>query len=836
MAYLDYPGLAYFKSLLDQTYLRIDYDGDTTIAGNVTFTNPITGDIDGRAKKDWLGQQFDTTYLKDIQSDESGALKLILGNGQVSHLVTDTTVTQERSSANETYPVLLCYDENATANQIAKKVKYGHDVQINPAYGYIYAQGYTEKHPAYNRTAAQSSRAEWMLDFRDSVLNPVGQIYSYIDPSGQGGEHRMEFRLYGNPHTTSLNLPNYNFETDTVSLGVSSTKGDKLTFFGYAPSTPIYLENGTTMRKSTVRGDQYGRDIITRDWLNLNGSITGLVHTYMDETIDGYKTFLKTVTIDSGNDNAKAGLNVQGDVNIDSGDASKPSNFYVQGNSHIHGNEDIDGNLNVDGTSDQHGNVHMYHNLDVDGNANTDGNQTIGGTLTVTGKITGNGGAEISGGNGLKVNGTTTTTNLSVTDDATIGDDLTVNGDELVKGNETVNGNSNIGGNANVGGTINKVSGNTTQEYVTYVTSQPATREVISQNLLALGKGLAKDSSGKIYVDFSQIDANTKAAILAGLDMQIPLSGNLAVHVNPSDSSSTDSFNLDFNTRVATPFKKIQKAIDWTSSKLALGTYGVYIHVHAGTYEENIVLPEVNASSGAITLMSASGNKDVIISPPLNSEGHYGNCIIANKGACRWNIMHITCNCKLPANVNVVGLAFMGIGAFCSGAIINVYGCDVIATPVNNTVTGEGYTCRMLNAEMGGELYIYPDDKGSSLEFRLPTNATPDVGIDVLNISRGGRMYFVTSTRSENGNVSCKGTCSAFCRVWQGGSTNLIGGAGAQIAFTVPAGQSVTGDRFHVTQGSSILAPSSGFPGQVRQDGGVETSTYCWVKPDSLTS
>ena len=830
MAYLDYPGLAYFKSLLDENYLRTNYEGDTVINGNVTFTNPV----DASVKNDWLGQQIDKTYLKDVVPDPegSGALALILGDGSVSHLITDTTVTQVRSNANELYPILLCYDASAEEDQIAKKVWYGNGVRINPRYGYLYSQKMFTLHPTYNRAAAPTSRVEWTNDFRDSVLNPVGQIFEYIDPVSQGGEHRMELRLYGNPNVAGINTPNVNYETNTVSLGVSATRGDALTFFGYAPSTPIYLEDGSTMRKSLVRGDQYGKDIITRDWLNLNGSITGLVHTYMDETIDGYKTFLKTVTIDSGNDNAKAGLNVQGDVNIDSGDASKPSNFYVQGNSHIHGNEDIDGNLNVDGTSDQHGNVHMYHNLDVDGNANTDGNQTIGGTLTVTGKITGNGGAEISGGSGLKVNGnetitgnltvggTTTTEDLTVNDDATIGDDLTVNGDELVKGNETVNGNSNVGG------TINKVSGNTTQEYVTYITSQPTTREAISQNLLALGKGLAKDSQGKIYVDFSQIDNNTKAAILAGLDIQVPIKSNITLTVNPGANNDTDSFDLPYETRKSTPFTTISKAVEWASSKLALGTKNVYIDVYAGTYPESVGLPEVNCSSGHIIIQSHSGNKDVIVQPPYRANGLCNAGFYAGYGACKWTLKHMTVDMRLQA-CSTAGNTTSGIAAAVDGAIVELFGCTVKALPTSNTITGESYGVRMIEAALGGKVFLYPDDKGSELIFDLPTTNTAGIAIYPINVTRQGVITWCRSDNSTNGHYYCQGSCTTFFDAWQSGSMQTRGAVGPEITFDVASGHTVTGKKYAVRSGSFAILPTGGFPGSI--DGTVEDSTYSWV-------
>ena len=572
MSYLDHDGLAYFKSKLDRTFIAdiVFDDGDILLYGG------------------------DGTLLKTV--------------------VQEGTVTQKKSTANKEYPVLLCWDADAEEDQTMKTVWYGLDARINPKFGYLYARRYYTEHPSYERTNAPTARTEWHHIFTDAVSAPMGEVYEYLDRVADGGEHRMELRLYGNPLSQYVDTPNHNEATDVVSIGVGATKGDKLTFFGYCPSTPIYLENGSTMRKSTVRGDQYGKDIITRDWLNLNGSITGLVHTYMDETVDGYKTFLKTVTIDSGDDNNKAGLNVQGDVNIDSGDNTKPSNLYVQGNSHIHGNEDIDGNLNVDGTStldgnvhmkhnldvdgnlnvdgtsDQHGNVHMYSNLDVDGNANTDGNQTIGGTLTVTGKITGNGGAEISGGNGLKVNG-----------------------------NETVTG------DLGVGGTINKISGNTTQEYVTYVTNQADTRKNIAQNLVDTSRGVGYDpSTGKIYakidttqglkfsssgamqVDFSDMPTDKFEALLKALKMLIPLSANLDLYVDTNGSNTIENGR---GTQ-AKPFATINGALTYVTQTYNLNSCNVTIYVMNGDYgDATTVLPAYSTGSGVIQIRSLSGNK-----------------------------------------------------------------------------------------------------------------------------------------------------------------------------------------------------------------------------------
>ena len=565
MAYLDYPGLSYFKSLLDETYLRTSYTGDTTIAGDVTFTGDtvfskdITGNVDGKAKKDWRGQQIDSTYIKSISTNDnvgqivytkgddtsnyimidimqgatasavgkaglvpaptiSERTKFLRGDGEWG-VPTDIYVTQNLINTNDSFPILIGATAGATESQIGTAIAFGTKVSVNPNTHALIADHLILKHPTYSRNNAVTSKVMYTLNFADNNDgngNNLSEIYGYIDKPSEGGEHELGFRLFGNPNVQGVE------EIFTyLSVGLSNTNIP----YGHAPKTPVPADHNEDT------------DIITRSYLKLNGSITGLVHTSMDETIDGYKTFLKTVTIDSGNDNAKAGLDVQGDVNIDSGDNTKSSNLYVQGNSHIHGNEDIDGNLNVDGTSTLdgnvhmlhsldvdgtanvdgastlHGDVHMYNNLDVDKNANIDGNETVGGTLTTTGKITGN--------NGLKVTGNTTTDTLTVNSNETVGGTLTVTGKitgnggaEIsggnglqVTGNETVSGNLTVGGTTTtddlavtddatigddlvvedtvtVGGQVLKKTGtNTTQEYVNYITNQEGSRTTIINNI-----------------------------------------------------------------------------------------------------------------------------------------------------------------------------------------------------------------------------------------------------------------------------------------------------------------------------------------------------------------
>ena len=879
MAYLDYPGLAYFKSLLDESYLRTDYEGDTIIKGNVTFTEPV----DASVKNDWLGQQIDKTYVKDLRPEDDGEVALIYGDNHEKVITIDTAVTQVRSDANEMYPILLCYDANAEVNQISKSVRYGHNVAINPAYGYVYANSYIVKHPTYNRTISSTTRVEWASDFRDSVLNPVGQVFEYIDPVSSGGEHRMEFRLYGNPNVAGINTPNVNDETNTISMGVSATRGDALTFFGYCPSTPIYLENGSTMRKSLTRGDQYGRDIITRDWLNLNGSITGLVHTYMDETIDGYKTFLKTVTIDSGNDNAKAGLNVQGDVNIDSGDNTKPSNLYVQGNSHIHGNEDIDGNLNVDGTStldgnvhmkhnldvdgnlnvdgtsDQHGNVHMYSNLDVDGNANTDGNQTIGGTLTVTGKITGNGGAEISGGNGLKVNGnetvtgnltvngTTTTNDLTVTDDATIGDSLTVAGDILKK------------------------NGNTTQNYFEYATTNSTIKNTIVNNIIKDNGGLAVDSNNEIYVklksgggivndsgslkvDFTadpsdpnaqQIMEQTKAAILSGLNVKIPLTSDRTFYVNKDHANATITWKTNkgiLDTSVGTsskPFKTVQSAVDCITQSYDINTAVVNIIITKASsdYVERISLPVYSRTTGYIQLKSAnetSSSNFAVISSTLGhgstedstvveTSGTAGTIIVIGTG---WYFKHL--HLKRTSTLISDGQNhYDSVIIVENGGQAVIKNCLITQNYSGNasTVAYNGTMMRAIAVYNQSQLYFISE---SSIDTVINVSKGNAEGNEPIFIERSSQLFtFSHSNSNYSHNIYVNGTNASF--VLTALYNSQISCISGQLYLYHIVGN-ITGSACRIESSSFISVLDD-----IGTEAGVcETNYSCWARPGSL--
>ena len=820
MAYLDYVGLAYFKSLLDETYLRTDYSGDTTIQGNVTFTEPVDADV----KNDYLGNQIDKTYIKDIVLDPegSGALALVLGDGSVSHLLTNTTVSQVRSSANELYPVLLCYDANAEEAQITKTVKYVHDVQINPSTGYISAKGVYVKHPTFNRRNGVTQKVEWAYDFTDGVTglgNPMSQVYAYVDPAAQGGEHCIELRLYGNPNV-SPTVPSINDSTNTFSIGVGVTGGNVQ--FGYCPSTPLYLDNGSTLRTEATG---HGTDIITRDWLNLNGSFTGLVHTTMNETIDGAKTFKKTVTINSGDNNNKAGLYVQG-------------NSDVHGNEHVYGTETIDGKLTANGTAEIKGGSGSTPSLTVTGdekvtgNSSITGNSNVGGNETISGKITSNNGAEINGGNGLVVNG-----------------------------NETVNGE------------IYKLINNIPQEYVSYVTNKQETKTTIVNNLIKdkgglaadsnkniyvnTGKGLNLDSAGKINVDFSQLPAQDVTNIITGmvapgsgliadsstgklavdfnqmptdkfqallksLKMLIPLSTNINLYV---DKNSDGDSLVDGRGTANKPFKTIQAAVNYATSTYSLGNHNIYIRIAANTYQENLILPEYSYGNGAIILVPASGERDVKIKGVANANGFVYIPILITGG--KW-VLHRLITERIESQYTGPDI-YIGecIQASGSSTRVTLKGCKCIQSfPSGETFTGVQYPIRVIGLDTSAEMHIAPDLMNMEISFSGASNLNRVVS--VFNVARGAKLVWerpvVTPDLANNSwDIVCSGDCTNFIEVWQGSTVNTIGG-GPAMEFS----GNVTGKRYSITYGSFIAGSGSStfYPGTI--EGTVDSNTYCW--------
>lgn len=561
MSYLNYDGLAYFKSKLtnwiDQNYLSKTNIGSTTIAGNVIFRKSITvdsgdpqnpayifGNLDGKAKKDWLDQKIDETYIKSIATnDNAGTIVYTKGNGSTNHILidllhgatptangraglvpaptvsemnyflrgdgnwavpTDVYVNQNliASSNNNQFPVLLSGTSGTPATKTNATVGYTNVVSVNPLTNALMASQFISKHPTYNRQSAVTSKVQYSLNFTDIVSGAghnLGEVVGYVDTLANGGEHELGLRLFGNPNVQGT-------EEDYVYMGVGLSKTNVA--YGHAPSTPLPSAHNEPT------------DIITRDWLARNGSETGLVHTSMNETIGGIKTFT-----DETRNTSSAGITTT--KLTASGKITGTSTAEISGGSgntpslKVTGNETVTGDLNVGGSETVAGNETVTGNISTANGTVSAKTGSIGtGGLTVTGpsnlngKVTAGNGLDVTGnetvsGN-LTVGGTTDTDDLSVTDDATIGDTVTV------------------------GGQILKQTGtSTTQEYVSYVTNQQETKTTIINNLIDPDQGLKLITKGS--------GANAKDYIA------FKIGNGLAFHDTNDSAGIKGQVDVDFN-------------------------------------------------------------------------------------------------------------------------------------------------------------------------------------------------------------------------------------------------------------------------------------------------
>lgn len=514
MSYLNYDGLAYFKSKLtnwvDQNYLSKTNTGNLTVAGHVTFTNPITGDLDGKAKKDWLGQKIDETYIKSIATnDNAGTIVYTKGNGSTNHILidllqgatpiangraglvpaptvsemnyflrgdgnwavpTDVYVNQNliASSNNNQFPVLLSGTSGTPATKTNATVGYTNVVSVNPLTNALMASQFISKHPTYNRQSTVTSKVQYSLNFTDVVSGAghnLGEVVGYVDTPANGGEHELGFRLFGNPNVQGT-------EEDYIYMSVGLSKTNVA--YGHAPSTPLPSAHNEPT------------DIITRDWLARNGSETGLVHTSMNETIDGTKTFVKKIV-------ANDGMNATGNIATDT--LTVRQGATVGTTLGVGGKATISGGLAVtSGTTTD--------TLTVTNGAIVSGGTTMNGGATVaTGNLT------VTSGGVTASNGTGTFKNLNVTSNGTFGGTVTANAANIGSGGLTVAGDTNLQ-NTTVKNlyVTSKIYDSNNNEYVQKVIND--NRQTVINNLIKENGGLAQDSNHHIYV---KIDNNTIA-------------------------------------------------------------------------------------------------------------------------------------------------------------------------------------------------------------------------------------------------------------------------------------------------------------------------------------
>lgn len=328
--------------------------------------------------------------------------------------------------------------------------------------------------------------------------------------------------------------------------------------------------------------------------------------------------------------------------------------------------------------------------------------------------------------------------------------------------------------------------------------------------------GLAKDSNGNMVVDFDQMPTDKFEALLKSLKMQIPLEANLDVYVDKNHNNADDTI-IDGRGTQNKPFKTIQAAVDFVTQNYALGTHFVFIRVADATYNENLRLPTFTRTSGYIIIRAA----DYANPPKIVNTSPAGTCVTALGGT--WYLRRLKIYGEFTDPNNGVNNFPGCIFANNSDTSVYVEGCEISASYAGSTPSTY-LQIRMLSALNGAQIalsVLSNYHNTFSCTIGNANNAT------VLCAERSG-MISIPSSNVEDTNVEytipCSGTISTFATAIDNARIYIVGGGQRYQQFS----GSMTGNAYNVSNGSSIYAPSNGFP--VTGTGTVDATTYSWYK------
>ena len=349
-----------------------------------------------------------------------------------------------------------------------------------------------------------------------------------------------------------------------------------------------------------------------------------------------------------------------------------------------------------------------------------------------------------------------------------------------------------------------------------------AQKAAINGALADADSGLVVDpSTGKLQVDFSNMPTDKFEELLKGLKMFVPLSSNKTLYVSVNNSAAGDDL-IDGRGTAAKPFKTIQACVNYATGNYSVGNYHITIRVVAGTYPENVTLPDFSHGTGYIEIVADSGARDVIVQAQLNSVGTRGTCFTATGG--QWRLYHM--------DARRVENPTLGAGptpgcyhAENDGTHLQLLGCAAAQTmPSSSPLGGNDYSVRLIEADSGARIDFDHGSVAGSISTQKPASGTPR--ISVLVAERGGSLYLIRRSASDslNANIACSGSCDVFLDLWQNGVVNTLGSGNTLVSFT----GTVSGKRYSLTGGSYVAGNlgATYFPGD--EAGTVQASTYCW--------
>ena len=351
---------------------------------------------------------------------------------------------------------------------------------------------------------------------------------------------------------------------------------------------------------------------------------------------------------------------------------------------------------------------------------------------------------------------------------------------------------------------------------VDFASMDPAIMRNVVLSMVQQGGGLAVNSAGKLFVDFSEIDDSTKADIISGLDMQIPLRASMTMYVDDVNGSNTI---IDGRGTEAKPFKTIQACINYATQNYAVGSFTLTIRIKPGTYRENLQLPTFTRTSGSMKLAAYDAANPPIVANATN----YG--AVLNVSGAGWNVSRLSLvGSRTAAND---GLShYPSLVVISGNGSLRVSGVSFLDEFVGEAASSGYEYMRMFYMNGGSLTFDAMPTYGTSIHVEQG-NAN---ACNVFNVSSGAIVQAFSSNDSAViMNIDAWGTFGTFASVSGSATFTLIGGGLYVPSFTVPSGKSAVGKKYSVTTGGGIsLANSGEFPGSIA--GTADSSTYGWYQ------
>lgn len=317
---------------LQRTATLLDGSGNTSFPGTVTatgFSGPLTGDVTGTASKatgNANGNEITDTVIKGLSisgktitytkiDGNTGTLttqdtvythpttsgnKHIPSGGSSGQFLgwdsdgtakwvnnpntnTDTLMTQNVSTTDSTYPILLCATANATSNQGAKTGIFGSGVKVNPKTSVVSAKGFSgiptgntyvsavKDGGALVNSQATSWGAIWRAPTKDyqvagatwsNTNNNVYICYSVTNANAEAGTNTMAKSLIWAADTGTLTTTTFSGALSGNASSATEFSANKdVTLTGDVTGTASSKAGwsvATTLANSGVTAGDYG--------------------------------------------------------------------------------------------------------------------------------------------------------------------------------------------------------------------------------------------------------------------------------------------------------------------------------------------------------------------------------------------------------------------------------------------------------------------------------------------------------------------------------------------------------------------------------------------------